>query len=404
MASPKPFVIDVPQAKIDRLKQMLALTEFPDELEDAGWDLGCPLSEMRRLVKAWQSWDWRRIEAKLNQLPHFTADVEVDGYGTLNIHHIHQKSEVKGAIPLLFLHGWPGSFVEVEKLLPLLAQHGGDKPAFHVVAPSLPNFGFSQGVKKRGFAMAQYAETCHKLMLQLGYPEYVTQGGDWGSQVSRVLGMLYPDSCKANHLNMVLARAPTLSQSPLLALQHSLRPYSEAEHKGMRRSQSFGKEGIGYNILQCTKPQTVGYALHDSPVALLAWIYEKLHDWTDSYPWSDDEILTWISIYAFSRAGPAAAERIYYEMNHATSYTYEHIMNYLPKVKLGLTYNAQELTLPPRIWGKTLGPVVFEAENDRGGHFYATEYPDRLVRDLQTMFGKTGGAYAVVSEKDGYGV
>lgn len=157
---------------------------------------------------------------------------------------------------------------------------------------------------------------------------------------------------------------------------------------------------LGYNLEQSTKPQTLAYGLHDSPVALLAWIYEKLHDWTDSYPWTDDEILTWVSIYYFSRAGPGAAHRIYYEVKHTgeRDFNYERMCEHISGVPVGLTYNPQDLFVPPSSWGKSLGDVVFEARNDRGGHFYAHECPELLVRDLREMFGKGGGAYNVVSE------
>lgn len=271
----------------------------------------------------------------------------MDGFDELDVHFIWQKSDVKNAIPLLFVHGWPGSFIEVTRLLPLLAQPGG--PAFHIVAPSLPNYGFSEGVKKRGFAAAQYAELCHKLMLQLGYSEYATQGGDWGAILTRTIGFFYPEHCKASHINMVHGVKPTFTQNPILALQHSLAPYTAAEKAGFERTSWFRKEGRGYFIEQSTKPQTLAYALNDSPVALLAWIYEKLHDWTDSYPWTDDEILTWVSIYQFSRAGPGAAHRIYYEVSHTKTnpkglskdgkktMTWEQLGAYIPHVKLGLS-------------------------------------------------------------------
>ncbi len=131
------------------------------------------------------------------------------------------------------------------KILPLLTKPKGDGPAFHVVAPSLPNYGFSEGVSTRGFAMAQYAETCNKLMLQLGYSEYVTQGGDWGSHTTRTVGYLYPEHCKANHINLVVTGPPTFSQEPLLALQHALQPYSEREVKGLERNRWFNNEGRG---------------------------------------------------------------------------------------------------------------------------------------------------------------
>jgi hypothetical protein len=177
-------------------------------------------------------------------------------------------------------------------------------------------------------------------MLSLGYNEYVTQGGDWGFTISRTIGLLYPKHCKASHINMIAAQAPTYSKNPLLALQHSLTPYSAKDQAGFKRSEWFVKEGRGYNLEQSTKPQTLAYALNDSPVALLAWIYEKLHDWTDGYPWTEDEIFTWISIYQFSRMGPGAAHRIYYEVTHTTpgpgKVTRADLIKYIPHVKLGL--------------------------------------------------------------------
>ncbi|KAF7926247.1 uncharacterized protein EAE98_006542 [Botrytis deweyae] len=399
--SPQPFQIAVPQAKIDTLKTKLSLAEFPDELDNAEWDMGAPLSDVKRLAKAWEQWDWRVAEEKLNKKlegTQFTTGVEVDGFGELDVHFVWQKSEVKGAVPLLFVHGWPGSFLEVVQLLPLLQQPGG--PAFHIVAPSLPNYGFSEGVKKRGFAIAQYAETCHKLMLQLGYDEYVTQGGDWGMFVTRAIGKFYPKHCKASHINMILGKAPTD--------QEASPSYSQAELEGLARTKWFEEEGRGYFAEQSTKPQTLAYALHDSPVALLAWIYEKLHDWTDAYPWTDDQIFTWISIYQFSRAGPGAAHRIYYEVMHTQpgegKLTMADSSIYIGGVKLGLTFNPKELVVLPKAWGRKLGDVVFESDNlkEGGGHFYAHEKPELLARDLRAMFGKGGGAFGVVKGKNGY--
>lgn len=229
----------------------------------------------------------------------------------------------------------PGSFLEVTKLLPLLSgTRDGKDPAFHIVAPSLPNFGFSSGVKKRGFGPKQYAETCHKLMLALGYDQYVSQGGDWvrrksllrveifeliapqGSTITRVIGQLYPTHLRASHLNLVPSRPPSIT-SPVSYISflvcHFLGLYSPAEAAGLQRTQETQKTGMGYYALQITKPQTIGYALSDSPVGLLAWMYEKLHDWTDGYDWEPDEICAWVSLYWFSTAGPAASVRIYYE-------------------------------------------------------------------------------------------
>ena len=187
-----------------------------------------------------------------------------------------------------------------------------------------------------------------------------------------------------------------------MALQYAVTPYSKYEKAGQARSQWFKTEGNGYNEIQRTKPQTLGYGLNDSPVALLAWIYEKLHDWTDAYPWTDDEILTWVSIYYFSTAGPAANTRIYYETAHATDPDRSALAKYIPHVKLGLAYFPRDLTIPPKSWGRTLGPVVFEKQHPDGGHFAAHERPEALVNDLNKMFGKGGGAYGVIKGKEGY--
>lgn len=202
MAGIEPYSISVPDSSIQFLKDKLALNTFPDELSDAAWDLGAPLADIKRLANCWQhSFDWRAAEYKLNTIPQFKTSVPVNGFGDIGLHFVHQKSEVKGAIPLLFVHGWPGSYIEVKRLLPLL-RGGNGMPAFEVIAPSLPNFGWSDSVKKRGFGLAQYAEACHKLMLKLGHEQYggssqadsilssgltyytVTQGGDWGFYVS----------------------------------------------------------------------------------------------------------------------------------------------------------------------------------------------------------------------------
>lgn len=177
-------------------------------------------------------------------------------------------------------------------------------------------------------------------MLSLGYNEYVTQGGDWGFYITRAIGALYPQHCKASHINMIRGDPPTFSKHPILTLQHSLAPYTEKEKAGFARTNWFQKEGRGYYAEQSTKPQTLAYALNDSPVALLAWIYEKMHDWTDRYPWTEDEIFTWVSIYAFSTAGPGAAHRIYYEVVHTEpgpgKITREQVQGWIPTVKLGL--------------------------------------------------------------------
>ncbi|PHH67684.1 hypothetical protein CDD82_1221 [Ophiocordyceps australis] len=321
----------------------------------------------------------------------YKTTVQVDGFGALGVHFVHQPSSKEGSVPLLFVHGWPGSYLEVAKILPMLTE-GGDGPWFHVVAPSLPNFGFSDGVADRAFSIPHYAQAMHKVMLALGYHEYVTQGGDWGSMITRRMAIQYPSHCLASHLNFVPVPKPTESTSPL-NLVASLGNYTPAERLGMERSEWFRREGYGYNMEQGTKPHTLGFALSDSPIALLAWIYEKLHDWTDAYPWTDDEILVWVSLYVFSTAGPAASVRIYYENMHHQAPLWDSA----PGVLVGYSIFPMDVVVPPTAWARAaLGKaIVFEARHSHGGHFAAWERPEKLVGDLKTMFGPGGGAESV---------
>ncbi|KAF9800854.1 hypothetical protein IEO21_10278 [Rhodonia placenta] len=398
----KAFQIDVSDADIEFLHKKLELTRFPDELDEAGWNYGAPLADVRRLVARWKDgYDWRKVEAEINAIPQFTRDIDVDGFGTLNIHYIHQKSSVATAVPLLFVHGWPGHFLEVRKMLPILTAASPDHPSFHVVALSLPGYGFSEAPKQKGFRGLQYAEVANKLMLALGYNEYVVQGGDWGYYISKLIVAEYgTKTVKAWHTNMPVAGPPSVWTHPGQFLLFWVKPFTAAERAGFGHSQKFQKKGNGYFMEQSTQPQTIGYSLADSPAGLLAWIYEKLVHWTDSYAWDDDEVLTWISVYWFSRAGPAASVRIYYEVIQDDPGAFR-AAKYSP-IPLGLSFFPKELVIVPRLWARTLGNVVFEAEHEKGGHFAAHERPEDLAGDLRKMFGKGGPAYGVVPGKDGY--
>ncbi|KAI0629893.1 alpha/beta-hydrolase [Trametes polyzona] len=400
----KPFTLAVPQEEVDYLQAKLALTRLPDELDGAGWAYGAPLADVRRLVARWrEGFDWRAAEARINELTMFVRPVEVEGWGALEVHYVHQRSEVSGALPLLFVHGWPGSFLEVRKILPLLtaASVDGEHPSFHVVAVSLPGFGFSEAPKKPGFAGRQYAELFNKLMLSLGYDEYVYQGGDWGHMLGLYTALHYgPKHLKAWHSNVPVSEQPTLWSHPIAYLQ-SLLPYDTATREGLQKTMLFRARGCGYMVQQATQPQTLGYSLADSPVGLLAWIYEKLVNWSDGYPWSDDEVLEWVSIYWFSRAGPAASIRIYYEMTGGGT---KDILSGASgaSIPVGLSYFPKETFRLPKSWAHTLGKVVFVGEHRKGGHFAAHEQPWALVADLRAMFGRGRAASGLLSEKDGY--
>ncbi|PIL23392.1 hypothetical protein GSI_14703 [Ganoderma sinense ZZ0214-1] len=400
----KPFQVSVPDTDLELLHRALELARFPDELDGAGWDYGAPLADVKRLAAHWKSgFDWRKSEAEINRLPMFTRDIEVDEFGTLNVHYVHQTSEVKGAIPLLFVHGWPGHFLEVKKVIPLLTAGGSDQPSFHVVAPSLPGFGFSEAPRKPGFKGSQYAELLNKLMLALGYNEYVYQGGDWGHILGTHTVHRYGHThVKAWHTNMPFCSPPTFSKSPLLYITSLLTlPFDKVAQRRLALTSRWMVSGRGYLTQQSTRPQTLGYGLADSPVGLLGWIYEKLVTWTDEYPWTDDEVIEWISIYWFSRAGPAASARIYYEMTDGGTQPLPVLGDWM-SVPVGVSYFPAELVHFPKAWSNMLGKLVFESEHDAGGHFAAFEVPETLVGDLRKMYGKGGPAYGVVPGKTGY--
>ncbi|KAM0409814.1 hypothetical protein ACHAPZ_000398 [Fusarium culmorum] len=388
----KPYTINVPESEIELLKTKLEHARFPIEGEVSDdWTYGASLSDVKRLAAYWKNgFDWRAQEAKLNQYPQFTTSVSVDGFGDLEIHFLHQKSSKPDSMPLLFVHGWPGSFVEVLKILPLLTEPK-DGPSFHIVAPSLPNHVFSDGVSKSGFGIPRYAETLHKLMIKLGYNKYVTQGGDWGYIITRLIGSQYPEHCLASHMSMIPAVSPPNPlKTPWQFLRFWLSPFTPLEKQGIEQMKHFYNEGLAYNLIMSSKPSTIGFGLADSPVALLSWTYEKLHDWTDDYKWTDDEILTWVSLYQFSKAGPAASCRIYYESRHADQDLTKKINDWVPNVPLGLSYFPKDIVFVPRTWGRTLGPIVFEKIHTSGGHFASIERPEELVEDLREMFNESG--------------
>lgn len=329
------------------------------------------------------------------------------GFDELEIHFVHQRSQRANAIPLLFIHGWPGSYYEVLKLLPFLTDpKDPNEPAFHVVAPSLPGYAWSEGHKKRGFGLKQYAEALHGVMEACGYgTAYVAQGGDWGGFLSRLLGKLYPQSVKAVHTNFPVHTFPKPWVNPIVFIQAIggiVNPFDSTVRTDLAHSQKYLEEGDGYLKEQDTKPQTLGYGLHDSPVALLAWIYEKLVDWSDSYPWTEDEVCTWVSIYAFSRAGPVASTRIYYEATHPVGEGAVSRMDvigmYIPNVPLALAYFPREIATLPQCWGWISGPVVQQTKFDVGGHFAAFEVPELLAGDLRKLFRSGGPLESVVQE------
>lgn len=249
----EPFAIAVPEAQLEDLRDRLRRARWPDEIEDVGNDMGAPLKDVKRLATHWaETFDWRKAEAALNALPHFTTSLQATGFEPLRVHFVHARSSRADAIPLLFAHGWPGSFLEATKILGPLTEPGdAAQPAFHVVVPSLPGYGFSEASGRRGFGADQHGEVFHKLMLRLGYDEYATQGGDWGFLITRAMGRRYaPRHIKAQHLNLDRYAQPTLWRSPVAFLKTMFAAlvtgFSDREKKGFERSKWFKEEGTGY--------------------------------------------------------------------------------------------------------------------------------------------------------------
>ena len=264
------FRIDIPQADLDDLRDRLAGTRWPDQLPGVGWDYGIALDDVRELAEYWRTgYDWRVHERQLNSFPQFTT--EIDGQ---RVHFLHVRSGVPGALPLIMTHGWPGSIVEFMEVIGPLTDpgaHGGDPgDAFDLVVPSIPGFGFSGPTHERGWNVGRVARTWDELMRRLGYQRYGAQGGDWGSGISRELGVLFPEQLIGVHLNTL---------SPYFS--GDLDELDLQDRERVERLRRFRQTGSGYGAIQATRPQTVGYGLTDSPAGQLAWIAEKFGEWTD---------------------------------------------------------------------------------------------------------------------------
>lgn len=279
-----PFKIHVPDEVLALTKQKLLLSRLPDQLQNVTWEGlaaiitlltvdGTPVSEIERLRDHWlNNYDWRTHESKINELPQFTIPIDMDDYGEMTIHFVHQLSTHKNAIPLIFIHGWPGSFYEIHKILPLLTNPKDGEQAFHVVSPrsspshllqkfcsyvdgSLPGYCWSTNPSKKGFNLAKIAETFNKLMQKLGYTKYVAQGGDWGSLIARRLGQLFPKNCKAVHVNLLFTTGPPrITQGPLIWLKWVtlIGPiffYDKREIEALKSFKKFMDEETGYQVL-----------------------------------------------------------------------------------------------------------------------------------------------------------
>ena len=366
------YQISIPDNELDLLQRKIELTRLPSNLTDERWSEqnGVTLELMQNIMSYWRDhYSWRSEEARLNEMPQFITSIEVVDFGEVDLHFVHSLSSSSNAIPLLFLHGWPGSIQEVCKALPDLNAAG-----FHVVAPSLPGFGWSSCPRKAGFKNRQTAEAMHKLMSSLHYNDYVVQGGDWGAMIAWSIAHWYPDSAKAIHVNLLSLPKPDLGAEP---------EYTEFEKRSLGQHEHFDTKEFAYYLVQNTKPRTFGFAMHDSPVGMLAWMTDKLFTWSDSYPWSPKELITWTLLHYFP--GPTGGFHIYRE-NSATEMISGAEADKFLHTPTGVSAFAKEAEMVPRSWAERKANVVFWQEHDSGGHFAAYEKPKEFVDDLVRFF------------------
>jgi epoxide hydrolase len=368
----RPFRIDIPQADLDGLQDRLARTHWPDELPGVGWDYGTPLGYVKEMAEYWRDgYDWRTWEAKLNSYPQFTATI--DGQ---NIHFLHVRSPETDALPLIITHGWPGSVAEFLEVMGPLADpraHGEDPAdAFHLVIPSIPGFGFSGPTHEAGWGVRRTARVWAELMRRLGYGRFGAQGGDVGSLISPQLGQLDAERVVGVHVNaLVTTSAPSGDETELEGL-------TEAEQDRLASLKRWHREFSGYAAIQSTRPQTLAYALADSPVGQLAWYADWFAAHGEKVGVLDrSAILTNVMLYWLTGTAGSAA-RFYREMADAWEPAER------SAVAMGVAVFPGDSSI--RWFVEREHNVVHWSEFERGGHFAAMEAPDLLVGDVREFF------------------
>jgi pimeloyl-ACP methyl ester carboxylesterase len=374
------FNINIPQSTLTDLQQRLALTRWPDEIAGSGWRHGADLNYMQELVRYWQTrFDWRFQENAINRFSQFCAEIE-----GLSIHFIHERANGPQPIPLLITHGWPGSFLEMLKIIPRLTDpvsYGGSaQDCFDVIAPSMPGYGFSDRVTQQGMNAFRIAELWAQLMAGLGYKRFAAQGGDWGASVATCLGLLYSENVMGLHLNYIPG-----SFKPYLGPKS--RALSPAEAEFLQEQESWLQTEGAYAHVQATRPQTVAFGLNDSPAGLAAWIIEKFRDWSDcggavERRFTKDELLTNVMIY-WTTQTIHSSMRLYYEGRRRPLHFKEH---QLVEVPCSVARFPKEEPFPPREWIERGYNVQRWTEFSSGGHFAAMEEPDLLAEDIRAFF------------------
>ncbi len=376
-----PFQIQVPEADLADLRERLRRTRWPDAETAGDWSQGVPRAYLQDLCRYWaEEYDWRATETRLNALPQFRTET-----GGLAIHFIHARSQHPGALPLILTHGWPGSVIEFMKVIAPLtdpAAHGGEAAdAFHVVCPSLPGYGFSGKPTSPGWGIERIAGAWAELMSRLGYSRYGAQGSDWGTSISTLLAQHDPQHVAGIHLTPPLAPPDPATFGDL----------TDAERSALASLEHSAEWDSGYSQEHATRPQTIGYALTDSPAALCAWVIEKFWAWTDHGGHLEDvltrdELLDNLMLYWLPRTGASAA-RLYWEsIRQVNQWITGHASDAV-SVPTGCSIFPKELQRPSRRWAaKRFTNIRYWNEPAQGGHFAAFEQPEPFVSEVRSFF------------------
>jgi pimeloyl-ACP methyl ester carboxylesterase len=385
----RPFRVDVPEAALIDLRERIAATRWPDRELVPDLSQGVKLDRLQDLTRYWgTTYDWRRAEAKLNALPQFVT--RIDG---VDIQFAHVKSRHSGAMPLLITHGWPGSIFElmkaVEPLADPTARGGRANDAFDLVLPSMPGYGFSGKPRETGWGPDRIARAWDVLMKRLGYANYVSQGGDWGSVIASAMARQAPAGLIGIHVNMPATVPPDVAKA-LNNGEPAPSGLTDVEKAAFESLSDLYKKGGGYAAMMVTRPQTVGYALADSPVGQAAWIYDKFAAWTHTggepeRALSKDDMLDDITLYWLTNSATSSAQ-LYWENNN-NNFNAENQKTADISLPVAVTVFPGEIYRAPRSWAqKAYRNLIYFNEVDRGGHFAAWEQPELFASEIRAAF------------------
>jgi pimeloyl-ACP methyl ester carboxylesterase len=384
----RPFRIKVSEAALADLRQRVRATRWPEKETVTDHSQGVQLAKLQPLVNYWGTgYDWRKVEAKLNALPQFVT--EIDG---LDIHFIHVRSRHPNAMPLIMTHGWPGSPLELLKVIgPLTdptAYGGRAEDAFHLVLPTYPGYGFSGKPQGTGWGPEHVARAWHELMQRVGYQQYVSQGGDWGSIIAQVMAVQAPEGLLGIHVNM-----PGTVPPSVLSLLRNRDPvpssFSDVEKAAFASLEYFYRKGFGYAEMMNTRPQTLGYGLADSPVGMLAFFYDKFAEWTytrgePERALTRDEMLDDVTLYWLTNTGTSSS-RSYWDAAQGGGGPFNAFD--IAKVPVAVTIFPGEIYRAPKSWTeRAYRNLIYFNEVDKGGHFAAWEEPLLLTTELRAAF------------------